>query len=257
MDLSHGASFYPAARVRPASVEEMVDADRVVMSAGRGGGAAESRLALLRDNATIVRRIAGRLAGSRGILVVVTNPVDIMTRVAAEASGLPPARVIGTGTMLDTARLRHSCSLCPTRPRSPSARRRRCTSGAAAGRFSPAEVPFRRSTMKGRRSRRDKRTTPTSFPGVGLGVSASGARRVTDDMFFAAARTLASEVSEADLARGGLFPPLRRIREISASIATAVARFAYEKDLATVPRPDDLRGFIEAQMYDPNYQSYA
>ncbi len=95
------------------------------------------------------------------------------------------------------------------------------------------------------------------FPGVGLGVIACGVRRITDDMFFTAARTLASEVSDADLARGSLFPPLRRIREISASIATAVARLAYEKDLATVPRPDDLEGFIEGQMYDPNYESYA
>lgn len=108
MDLSHGASFYPAARVRPGSVDEMVEADAVVISAGRGGGAAESRLALLRDNAAIVRSIAERLAGMRGILVVVTNPVDVMTRVATEASGLPPAHVIGTGTMLDTARLRHA-----------------------------------------------------------------------------------------------------------------------------------------------------
>lgn len=107
MDLAHGASFVPAVGVRAASVEEMVQADAVVIAAGRGGGPTESRLDLLRDNAAIVRSIATRLTGMRGLVVVVTNPVDIMTHVATEASGLPPARVIGTGTMLDTARLRH------------------------------------------------------------------------------------------------------------------------------------------------------
>jgi malate dehydrogenase (oxaloacetate-decarboxylating)(NADP+) len=94
------------------------------------------------------------------------------------------------------------------------------------------------------------------FPGVGLGVIACGARRVTDDMFFTAARTLASVVTDSDLAQGSLFPPLRRLRDISASIAVAVCGVAYEKNLATVPRPDDLRAFIEAQMYDPVYDSY-
>jgi malate dehydrogenase (oxaloacetate-decarboxylating)(NADP+) len=94
------------------------------------------------------------------------------------------------------------------------------------------------------------------FPGVGLGIVSSGARRVTDEMFFTAARTLASEVGETDLARGRIFPPLQRIREISAAIATAVARLAYERDLAAEPKPDDLRAFVEAKMYQPIYESY-
>lgn len=106
MDLAHGAAFYPTARVRAAAVTEMRDADAVVITAGRGGGPTESRLDLLRDNAKIVEDIAGELAGARGLVVLVTNPVDVMTQVALEASGLPPSRVIGTGTMLDTARLR-------------------------------------------------------------------------------------------------------------------------------------------------------
>lgn len=106
MDLAQGASFYPTALVRTAAVEEMVDADAVVVTAGRGGRPGESRLDLLRDNAEIVRDLGRRLAGCRGILVMVTNPVDVMTQVMAEASGLPLSRVLGTGTMLDTARLR-------------------------------------------------------------------------------------------------------------------------------------------------------
>jgi L-lactate dehydrogenase len=107
LDLAHGASYYPTAAIKPASLDEMIETDAVVIAAGRGGRASESRLDLIRDNASIVRGIAGRLAGLRGVLVIVTNPVDVMTYVAADASGLPAARVIGTGTMLDTARLRH------------------------------------------------------------------------------------------------------------------------------------------------------
>lgn len=107
LDLAQGASYCPTASVRPASLGEMIEADAVVISAGRGGRAGESRLDLMRENAAIVRGIAARLAGLRGLLVIVTNPVDVMTYVATEASGLPPARVIGTGTMLDTARLRY------------------------------------------------------------------------------------------------------------------------------------------------------
>jgi L-lactate dehydrogenase len=84
----------------------MTDANAVVICAGRGGKPGESRLELLRDNANIVRDIGRRLRGTRGILVVVANPVDVLTRVLCEESGLPPARVLGTGTMLDTARLR-------------------------------------------------------------------------------------------------------------------------------------------------------
>lgn len=108
MDLAQGSSFYPAAAVRTASIAEMIDADAIVIAAGRGGKPGESRLALLRDNAALARQLGQQLAAARGVIVVVTNPVDVLTRVVAEASGLPPARVIGTGTMLDTARLREA-----------------------------------------------------------------------------------------------------------------------------------------------------
>lgn len=108
MDLAHGASFYPPAMVRTAPVEEMAGADAVVIAAGRGGRPGESRLDLLRDNAAIVRDIGRRLGACRGTVVMVTNPVDVLTRVMTQVSALPPSRVIGTGTMLDTARLRHA-----------------------------------------------------------------------------------------------------------------------------------------------------
>ncbi len=106
LDLAQGSAFLPPAAVRTATVEEMADADAVVVSAGRNGRPGETRLDLLRDNAAVARDIGRRLAGGRGVVVVVTNPVDVLTRLLVEASGLPAARVLGTGTMLDTARFR-------------------------------------------------------------------------------------------------------------------------------------------------------
>ena len=91
------------------------------------------------------------------------------------------------------------------------------------------------------------------FPGVGLGAIASATRLVTDEMFMAAAHTLAEMVSEADLKQGSLYPALPRIREVSARIATAVAAVAYQRGLATGPTPNDLRALVQSQMYDPRY----
>jgi malate dehydrogenase (oxaloacetate-decarboxylating)(NADP+) len=91
------------------------------------------------------------------------------------------------------------------------------------------------------------------FPGVGLGVTAVRSRRVTDAMFFAAAKALAGLVTDADLATGCIFPPLTRIREISAAIAVTVAEVAYEQGLAGEPRPDDLMAHVRSLMYEPDY----
>lgn len=106
MDLAHGAPFYPHADVRAISVDEIPTADVVVIAAGRGGKPNESRLQLLRDNVAIARELGSRLRNYRGIVVNVTNPVDIFTQEVLDASVMPVERVIGTGTTLDTARLR-------------------------------------------------------------------------------------------------------------------------------------------------------
>jgi malate dehydrogenase (oxaloacetate-decarboxylating)(NADP+) len=95
------------------------------------------------------------------------------------------------------------------------------------------------------------------FPGVGLGVIASGARRVTDDMFLAAARALAKQVTRRDLDQGSLYPALGRIREVSAHIAAAVAEVAYSRRLTARRRPRNLLAHVRAQMFDPRYPRYA
>src|SRR6201993_3945309 len=91
------------------------------------------------------------------------------------------------------------------------------------------------------------------FPGVGLGAIASGSKLVTDEMFMAAAHTLANSVSEVDLKQGSLYPALPRIREVSAQIGAAVAAVAFQRGLASGPTPNDLIGIVQAQMYDPHY----
>lgn len=108
MDLAHGAAFFPAADVVVGELATLRGCDAIVIAAGKKGAPGESRLALLQANAAIARQIGESLRGYGGIVVVVTNPVDVLVRIVAESSGLPHARVIGTGTMLDTARLRHA-----------------------------------------------------------------------------------------------------------------------------------------------------
>ncbi len=91
------------------------------------------------------------------------------------------------------------------------------------------------------------------FPGVGLGAIASGAKLVTDEMFMAAAHTLAQLVTEADRQQGSLYPALPRIREVSAHIAAAVAKIAYKRGLAKGRTPKNMLSFVKAQVYDPTY----
>ena len=95
------------------------------------------------------------------------------------------------------------------------------------------------------------------FPGVGLGAVVSRAHRVTDEMFLAAARTLADQVTDADLEMGRIYPSLSRIREVSALIAREVAAIAYRRGLTDREEPDDILADIHAQMFQPVYPHYA
>jgi malate dehydrogenase (oxaloacetate-decarboxylating)(NADP+) len=94
------------------------------------------------------------------------------------------------------------------------------------------------------------------FPGVGLGAIACEATRITDRMFLSAARTLAANVEESDLAIGRIFPALSRIRDISLAIGVAVAEVAFAEGLARIPRPADLRAVVESKMWQPEYEDY-
>ena len=92
------------------------------------------------------------------------------------------------------------------------------------------------------------------FPGIGLGAVVCNSSLITTEMFLVAAKVLAAQVSEQDLALGALYPPLSNIREISLRIALAVIDYAYENDLARLRlRPDSMEQYVVDYMYDPTY----
>ena len=91
------------------------------------------------------------------------------------------------------------------------------------------------------------------FPGIGLGAVVCEAKRISEDMFLAAARTLADMVSEEDLSVGSIYPPLQNIREVSLQIAIAVAEEVIASEISSIQRPNNLKQLIEDYMYDPTY----
>ena len=110
MDLNHGVAFAPSSmKIYAGDYSDCADADIVVICAGVSQKPGESRLDLLKRNTAVFQSIIGPIthSGFSGIFLVATNPVDIMTRVTYELSGFNSNRVFGTGTTLDTARLRY------------------------------------------------------------------------------------------------------------------------------------------------------
>ncbi len=109
MDLVHGLSFVAPAIVKAGTIADCQGADIVIITAGARQKTGESRLALLERNVTIFRDLISELVAHcpDAIYLVVSNPVDVMTYVTWKLSGLPCNAIIGSGTMLDTARFRY------------------------------------------------------------------------------------------------------------------------------------------------------
>ena len=110
MDLSHGLPYAPQKmKIKAGDYDECKDANIVVITAGLAQKPGQSRLELAVANAKIMKEITENVMknGFNGIFLVASNPVDLMTYVVAEVSGMPKSRVIGSGTVLDTARLRY------------------------------------------------------------------------------------------------------------------------------------------------------
>lgn len=115
LDLAHGQTFYPSVRVRAGSVADYKDADVIVVTAGAVSKPGETRLPLLRHNAAVAASIMDDIVAqdAGGVLLMVSNPVDVLTYLALKRSGWPRGRVLGSGTVLDSARLRNLLSeLC-------------------------------------------------------------------------------------------------------------------------------------------------
>lgn len=110
MDLSHGLACAPKRiSIKSGDYDECKDADIVVITAGANQKPGQTRLELLKINTSIMKEITENVikSGFDGIFVIATNPVDLMTYVVEKVSKFPTSKVIGTGTALDTARLRY------------------------------------------------------------------------------------------------------------------------------------------------------
>ena len=109
MDISHGLLFAKPMNIYAGTYADAADADIAIVTAGANQKPGETRLDLVRKNSKILISILDELkkSGFGGILLIVSNPVDILTRVAQKHSGLPEGRVFGSGTVLDTARLKY------------------------------------------------------------------------------------------------------------------------------------------------------
>lgn len=110
MDLSHGLPYAPQKmKIKAGDYNECKDANIVVITAGLAQKPGQSRLELAVENAKIIKGITENVManGFKGIFIVASNPVDLMSYVVAEVSGMPKCKVIGSGTVLDTARLRY------------------------------------------------------------------------------------------------------------------------------------------------------
>jgi len=112
LDLAHGQAFFPSVQIRPGQEEDYGDARLIVVTAGSKQRPGESRLELLRRNARIIQDIIDEivLQHSPAVVLIVSNPVDILTYVAHQRSGWPRGRILGSGTVLDSARFRHLLS---------------------------------------------------------------------------------------------------------------------------------------------------
>lgn len=120
MDLNHGVSFVRPVIIRAGDYEDCRAADLIVITAGAAQKVGETRLDLVHKNVEIFKQIIPRIIASRthAVLLVATNPVDVMTYTALKLSGLPKNKVLGSGTVLDTARFRYllseHCQIDPT-----------------------------------------------------------------------------------------------------------------------------------------------
>jgi L-lactate dehydrogenase len=112
LDLAHGQAFFPSVQIREAQKADYADAHLIVITAGARQRPGESRLALLQRNADIIQNIMDEILqqNSPAVVLVVSNPVDILTYVAQKRSGWPRGQVIGSGTVLDSMRFRYLLS---------------------------------------------------------------------------------------------------------------------------------------------------
>jgi malate dehydrogenase (oxaloacetate-decarboxylating)(NADP+) len=270
------AGLYSALRIRGGSLK---DQKILFVGAGEAGLGTGSLVmgAMMKEGLT-EKEARGRclFVDSKGLVVASRTDLDERKRIfAAEGPGAPdclsavelvrPAAIVGAsgkpGTF--TKEVLEAMARINERPivfaMSNPTSHSECTAEEAYG-FTRGRAifasgsPFSPVDYEGKRLVPGQSNNAYIFPGIGLGVTACRIRHVTDEMFFAAAKTLAGMVEDGSLAKGSLYPPLKDIRKVSLAIAVAVAEVAYKQKLAEKPKPKCLRDYLAGQMYDPVYE---
>jgi len=192
---------------------------------------------------------------------------DSVAARTAAIRALEPTALIGVSAQADAFTKEVFEAMCALNPRpivfalSNPTSKAECTAEQAYARSDGKALfacgsPFDPVTIGGRTWVPRQGNNSYIFPGVGLGTIAVRSRRVTDEMFLAAATALAAQVTAQDLEQGSLFPPLAQVREVSTQLAVAVAEVAFQQGHAGIERPADLLAHVRSCMYDPSYPRY-
>ena len=107
LDIQHGIPYMGSSSVRAGSYDDCADCDLIIITAGRNRFPTESRLDMINDNILIMKGVVDKLSKhyTKGVILIVSNPVDILTYKCDEWMGLPNGKILGTGCILDTSRL--------------------------------------------------------------------------------------------------------------------------------------------------------
>jgi malate dehydrogenase (oxaloacetate-decarboxylating)(NADP+) len=223
-------------------------------------GEARSRCWFI-DSKGLVTRSRGELAEHKRPFATDHAPVDGL---AATVEAVRPTVLIGASGQAGafTAAVLAAMARVNARPvifaLSNPTSKAECTAEAAYGATEGRAIfatgsPFAPVTLAGRTYVTAQANNSHIFPGLGLGALASGATRVTDQMFVAAAQALADQVTAEDLAAGRIFPPAERMRDVAVAVATAVAKVAYAEGVASRTQPKDIAAHIRGSMYRARY----
>ncbi|XP_049537052.1 NADP-dependent malic enzyme-like [Anopheles darlingi] len=226
---------------------------------------ARRRIWLVDSRGLIVKdRPAGGLSGHKHNFAHEHPPVDTLHEAVQQ---LRPTILIGAAAIAGafTPAILRAMADCNERPvifaLSNPTSKAECTAEQAYQHTDGRAVfasgsPFDPVTYGGRTFYPGQGNNSYIFPGIALGVLCAGAGTIPEELFLRSAQRLAEIVTDEDLERGSLYPPLDRIQECSVQIAVHIMEYAYQQGIAaTQPEPRDKEAFVRAQMYDPHYKS--
>ncbi|XP_058064108.1 NADP-dependent malic enzyme isoform X3 [Anopheles bellator] len=234
-------------------------------SDGLSEAEARQRIWLVDSKGLIVKdRPAGGISGHKHHFAHEHEPVDTLHEAVIQ---LRPTILIGAAAIAGafTPTILRAMADCNERPvifaLSNPTSKAECTAEQAYENTDGRAVfasgsPFAPVTYGGRTFYPGQGNNSYIFPGVALGVLCAAAATIPEEIFLLSAQRLADIVTDEDLERGSLYPPLENIKNCSISIATHIMEYAYEQGLACMkPEPKDKEAFVRSQMYDASYKS--